>query len=589
MRVFNAVARLERRQLNIQLPTGYGKTLTGCGVYSILQKNKGFNRVLFITPTDGQHEQFVKDGRNDMADCGVVGPHDVKDVRFFQWEAVKAHRKNASQIFAINIQSLITSEGTTLINEMMSSGVWLVIVDEYHHYGDGKRWGDTVRSLRADFFLAMSATPHRENDDSAFGIPEVVVSYAEAVKEGAVKPLRGHSYVYRIEVIEGTGDVKSITTSELAALAGDDTPEIIERYCIERNLRWSPHYVGPLISHPLERLTRDRLTTGLRLQAIVTAMCVSHAKLVCEQVSAMFPELNVEWVGTGPNGRKPEENREIIRKFCPPKVDGVRPRAGIDVLVHVGMAGEGLDTSNVSEIIFLKKVNATNSNIQVFGRAARALVDGTGQAVVGHINFDSSSEFAERGFVGSALMNAMDLNEPGEATEDSEETQDREIDYSLPEEPTILNNLLNIELDEIDSGSEEFARFIESMKKAGVMIPYEQALTNKDVHRQIIEIYRAARRTEAEAHDERSQVEQWNESVATAVTKLTGLILKKMGASVDRFDKNRAGQIKYKINTRKKQVCGAVSPEIHTLRAHWNWCRNLAEEIDTKGIPLWLS
>ena len=73
-----------------------------------------------------------------------------------------------------------------------------------------------------------------------------------------------------------------------------------------------------------------RLETGHdKLQILIGAMCCSHAELVCEQVKAhvdaLYPgQLTVDWVGTGPNGRSDNENRAIIRKFCPEKVDGTR-------------------------------------------------------------------------------------------------------------------------------------------------------------------------------------------------------------------------------------------------------------------------
>ena len=58
----------------------------------------------------------------------------------------------------------------------------------------------------------------------------------------------------------------------------------------------------------------------------------------------MFPELRIDWVGTGMNGRSDGENKAILRKFCPDKVDGKRRPQDVrlDVLVHVGMAGRRL-------------------------------------------------------------------------------------------------------------------------------------------------------------------------------------------------------------------------------------------------------
>ena len=64
-----------------------------------------------------------------------------------------------------------------------------------------KCWGRAVLGLNRAFLLAMSATPTRPDDDSAFGIPDVSVKYREAVEEGVIKPLSAHAYSYRIETV----------------------------------------------------------------------------------------------------------------------------------------------------------------------------------------------------------------------------------------------------------------------------------------------------------------------------------------------------------------------------------------------------
>ena len=51
----------------------------------------------------------------------------------------------------------------------------------------------------------MSATPNRPGDDSAFGKPDVSVTYRRAVLEGSVKPMQCHAYTYRIDAIENGG------------------------------------------------------------------------------------------------------------------------------------------------------------------------------------------------------------------------------------------------------------------------------------------------------------------------------------------------------------------------------------------------
>ena len=60
----------------------------------------------------------------------------------------------------------------------------------------------------------------------------------------------------------------------------------------------------------------------------------------------------------------------------------------LDVLVHVGMAGEGLDTIYVSEIV-INPANKNNSNDQENGRGARYLPD-----VMATVNVETGSDYA---------------------------------------------------------------------------------------------------------------------------------------------------------------------------------------------------
>ena len=80
-RVFDEVVKADTRKLNVELPTGYGKTFTAMGVYAIRQKHFGINRLLFITPTTAQHEAFCRDGHHDLRDAGVFGPDTIVDIR----------------------------------------------------------------------------------------------------------------------------------------------------------------------------------------------------------------------------------------------------------------------------------------------------------------------------------------------------------------------------------------------------------------------------------------------------------------------------------------------------------------------------
>jgi superfamily II DNA or RNA helicase len=578
----------QRALLNVKLPTGYGKTLAACYVYSIKKWGGVVNRLLLIFPTDGQAEQFIKNGHKDLVDAGIDGPTKIVDVRHSGAQCLKHHRGNTSQVFVITIQSLIESRGFDNVSRLLETGQWMIVVDEYHHYGVGKSWGRTVLRLNRAFLLAMSATPSRPNDDSAFGTPHVDVSYRFAVEEGACKRLRAHAYNYRIEAIGEDGDIV-FTTADLIKAAGGDTPEKIEKVRIERKMRWSPRYVSPLLHVPIDRMIGERIATRHPLQVLISAMCVSHAELICEQVRAMYPELQSDWVGTGQNGRSDEENDRILTRFCPPKDEHGERHPTLDILVHVGMAGEGLDTVHVSEVVLMCNASICNRILQIIGRGARQL-----SGVVCNVSFDSSSEFAAKGYVGEAIMDAMDL-EPPKKDDNPPDEDDPEWPKELPENPEI--HISNIELLNIDSGMDGVRHMAKVMEALSPKALDFDALRHDKDHSdwsKVIDTYRQMRKIEAEEHDERAIIEQWREKVKFAMIDLTTvalLTLKKQGVEVNSHNRmTLRGVIKKRINERKKQFLGEVSNDLELLKKHYGWCKSLDRDLrERQSVPSWLS
>jgi hypothetical protein len=293
----------------------------------------------------------------------------------------------------------------------------------------------------------------------------------------------------------------------------------------------------------------------------------------------MFPELTVDWVGTGTNGRSDAENRRVLSQFCPPKRDGKRHESDIklDVLVHVGMAGEGLDTVYVSEVIHLNPANRNNSNDQENGRAGRHL-----PGVTGYINCETGTDYA-RDYLGRLIELAFDTP-PGERPEpETQEPKDLEENRLevplLPEEPTI--QIVDCELIEINTG--EVARMAQALSEVS-----GQPLDSPDVQEKALELYRRMRRQEAERFNDRAVVEQWCEAVSGALSVVTRRTAQLMTTPGVRIDKGLIGDIKKRINSRKKRVLGAVDRDVENLRRHYGWLKNLENQLIQEGLPSWL-
>lgn len=600
-----------RKALTLKLPTGYGKTITAAGVYAILKARGIVNRILYITPRIGQHDAIVDNGIYDFAVTGLTIKQPV-DVSFYGVEALKKHRRATAEVFAITIQSLAQATGRSLVDDLLQIGDWLVVIDEHHHVGDGKAWGRTIKHLRdlpgCKFMLAMSATPDRPDEDGPFGEPEINVLYRVAAKEGDVKPLRGHSYVYRLDASSEGGELFSMTTDELANEAGGFDSDKIEKLMIDRKMRLSPKYVSPLVSVPIERLLVERVNHNqMPLQLLITCMFVSHAKLVYEQVRSMYPQLRIDWVGTGKYGRSDEDNKKVLAKYCPPKKRNAfgeieQDLPTLDVLIHVGMAGEGLDTRLVSEIVFLCPCNLSNTILQIIGRGSRALFSGD-TAVVCHVNFDSSGELAESKnedgevvrYVGSAIMDAMDLAPPVNDGDDGD-GDDREPG-DLPDLEDVI--LLAIALDHIDSGDDEridrmaidsppLAGTARALEEIGIARPtWDDYLQDAELQERVRTAYKKVMSAEHADQDERAQITFWQGNVDSAIGTLASKIAR-LRSNGKRFEKSLIGDLKKVMNQRKARDCGPVRPDVQLFKRHYQWCINLQTEIKERGIPQWL-
>jgi len=455
----------------------------------------------------------------------------------------------------------------------------MVVVDEYHHYGIDLPFGNAVNALPYEFLLCMSATPYRPAQDGAFGTPDVEVRYRNAVKQNAVKPLRGYSYNYKVDAITEDNEVITFSTDELVAEAGGESAKKIEKMIYDRKLRWSPKYISPLVSNPLSRMIAERVRCGYKLQAIVGAMCVSHAEMVCEQIRSAFPDLSCDWVGTGDDGKTNEQNAKILAAFAP--TDGSDPL--LDVLVHVGMAGEGLDTVRVSEVIHLNAAGHNNTNNQENGRAARYL-----SGVTGHINFDACSGFAMKGYVGNAIMDAMDNEPPGDPGNDPTPGDGGTDWVDLPEEPLI--RLIDVECTSIDSGDETVKMM------ATWMVGNVAGFTKSDLDNPESEVWskaeegvRRMRAAEAEQMNEKSAIKQWKDSVDNALSVVAGNVIKMAKSNGLRVEKSFFGDVKKRINGKKKREIGAIEVDVDVYRKHYEWLKRLETQLkSTRAMPEWL-
>lgn len=561
-----------------QLPTGYGKTLTAVCTYALLRHQGRANRLLYICPRRNQARQ-AEEIPGDLAELFGINTQAII-IGDEPLLALDCHRSNTAEIFIVTIQGLCANAIKT-VNKLMQIGQWALVIDEHHHYAEGEVWAERIKGLGSQFQLAMSATPARLDAKDYFPNPDVRVTYRQALKEGAVKELHLHQYEYMVDLIVGeNNDPISLTTTELFDELGIKEEELIDTEMARRKMRWSPKYISPLITYPAERLANLRLR-GIKSQMIVQAMSCSHAEMACKQIQALLPTLDIDWVGTGPNGRAQKKNEEVINRFCPEKKNGVR-NWSLDVLVNVGMAGEGLDTIDVTEISILTPANITPSLLQLIGRASRRMsID---VQPIACINCDTDSAIAvDDKWRGRRVMAIFDEDvvdpndiEPGDPKPDEYQ--------EMPDEPVIV--VADVRLIDIKTDP-AYPSVMEALKVAQGQYTEQQLEGIAEV---AINKYNRER---DEQFKQESNLAQLKSSIEAACGKIAGLVIRRMAEQSIRIERSLIGDLKKRINVRKKRLYGSIDRcNVDCRKEQYAWLKKLEQEILKEhgllGVPKWL-
>lgn len=582
-----------RDRVVAKLPTGYGKTVVAAGSYAVLRHSSRCNRMLYIVPRRSQARQAADSLVEDLARYFDIKTKSII-VSEHQTQACRLHRNGACEIFIVTIQALTTGISFKTITDMMQTGRWFIVADEHHHYSqvrngkdndaprDDGIWADRLNQLNGTALLAMSATSKRFDGLDKFGEPDVTETYLNAAEQGYVKELSLHAYEFHVETITVDGVVYTYSTDEFMKIVGSNSPADVDSFMASKQMHWSPKYISPLITFPLDRIIDNRLR-GIKCQMLVQAMSVAHAKYVCGQIELLIPNsMEVDWVGTGPKGRTDAENDAVLERFCPPKdkVTG-RRKWTLDILVNVGMAGEGLDCTDVTEESFLATANRTISTLQIIGRGARVMPVPEGMPrPICHINVDSSSPLS--GYVGRKIMEVFDneviIDDPGKP-------RDRDPEYQpSPEQMNVM--VVDVRLKDIRSEAMYRATLEDTRHdKRHVGVDDETLARHAD---------EAIERYLSRGNSESSIIAQKRDAVDSLVGKIVGLIVMRIRMSGCSVDPSIIAKFKIKINTRKRKLYGPVEDATsEELDLQYQWLR---EEVEIpifqghnlQGMPAWL-
>lgn len=359
----------QQRQLIAVLPTGYGKTLGICCAYAALRHAGVVQRLLVVVPSAEQLGSYLDEIEADMARIAapVSGAYRaVSDL------SLRLHRRNEAEIFVATVQSLGGS-GIATVHDLLSSGRWMLAADEFHRYADENTWGEAIKSLSPVFTAAVSATPDRTDRSAKVieGKPDVDVTLADAVDEGAIRRVVTHVMDYTVDLTMGGEQVpERFSLSSLAdALGGSDKFQDLSQMEVKREIRYHSKYISESLLNAVSKLEELNSEHSGEHKMLVFALGVRHAQAICDQIQFIAPQLKADWIGTQStdregrqHGRSDAENETALARF---------KRGELQILVQVRKAAEGFNDVRCSVLVFLNMLNESVLLQQAVGRGLR--------------------------------------------------------------------------------------------------------------------------------------------------------------------------------------------------------------------------
>ena len=330
-----------------------GKTIGGLKIAFDLRELTICRKVFIVVHTENLRRQWIAEAR-----------------RFgLELQAGYSPIAVAANGYVLTYQQL--AKGGEALRHEVRRSKGLVIFDEIHHVGENKSWGADVRHIFYDAKrrLLLTGTAFRhDNERIAFvhyknhvGQPDFTYGYAEALKDGYVRPVFFPSYETKTRFRLGgqvfTHSFEDVITDELDAKR------------LNATLSASGKYLRQLIADAHARLLDLRVKGHANAGGLITCIDQKHARAVAvlvKKVTGKEPVLAISDEG---------ESAARIEAF---------KTSSDHWLVAVKMVSEGVDIPRLRVGVMASNVRTELFFRQFVGRFTRVIpaLDGDQSAFV---------------------------------------------------------------------------------------------------------------------------------------------------------------------------------------------------------------
>lgn len=335
----------------IVLPTGVGKT----GVIGTVPFKISDGRVLIITP-----QLTVKDTVIDSLNSQnydnfwtqrkvIPNTNELPVIIEYEGDKTVYDVLNCANIVVLNIHKMQARLASSLINRVAPDFFDMVIVDEAHH-STANTWVDTLNYFSNAKVIKLTGTPIRSDGEKLSG--EFIYEYklSQAMANNYVKSLTNNEFIpEKVRFVIGEDSNVEYDESEILKLKDEEWVSKTVAYSEECSLQ--------IVKESVRILKEKRQQSKIPHKIIAVACSIKHAKKITELyksegvvASIIHSDMKDDAIENVKNDIK--NNR-------------------LDVIVNVGMLGEGYDHKYLSIAAIFRPFRSELPYAQFIGRVLR--------------------------------------------------------------------------------------------------------------------------------------------------------------------------------------------------------------------------
>jgi DNA repair protein RadD len=369
----------ERHTL-LQLPTGTGKS----ALIAALPFYVPCDRVLVLVPNLGLVTQMKEDldavdhpAANAYKKYGLLTDEQIASSDIFVLPLTqKVNRTDIQdhQIIVANyhkFQDIAKWFGTS--NDLID----LIIIDEAHHQA-ANTYQELIKFFDQSKVVGLTATPFRSDGKPVDGKNIYTYHFRQAVQKGYIRNIRMNNVSPREVTLAFTeaGSTEVYTLDQVAAMS--------EKSWFARGIALSQdccNSIADMAVEKLRQLRADFPQTGH--QIIAAAISIRHAR---EFILPAFKrhDLRIGMVSSDPDDAPHND-----------KVKSDLAQGKLDVVINVGMLGEGFNQPTLGVAAIFRPFKTLNPYIQFVGRVIRSNPPATHCYVVSHLGLNQVKRFEE--------------------------------------------------------------------------------------------------------------------------------------------------------------------------------------------------